>query len=131
MYRGPQIGLDSFCARRLVPLPHLCHHVGMDTSTTPSISPVLEPETAMALMLRYALSHEEVAHQYAQALIYHLTADVTPCRAIQLARDIITETTNDIRDFEGEEVSDRLDVALRRLINRIAADEVFMTWLAD
>ena len=85
----------------------------------------------MALMLRYALSHEEVAHQYAQALIYRLTADVTPCGAIQLARDIITETTNDIRDFEGEEVSDRLDVALRRLINRIEADEVFMAWLAD
>ena len=85
----------------------------------------------MALTLRYALSHEEVAHQYAQALIYRLTADVGPHEVFQLARDIITETTNDIRDFEGEEVSDRLDVALRRLINRIEADEVFMTLLAD
>lgn len=85
----------------------------------------------MALMLRYALSHEEVAHQYAQALIYRLTADVTPCGAIQLARDIITETTNCIRDLEGEEVSDRLDVSLQQLINRIEADEAFMTWLAD
>lgn len=52
--------------RRLVPPPHTCHPTGMDTSTTPSISPALEPETMMALMLRYVEGREEVAHQYAE-----------------------------------------------------------------
>lgn len=85
----------------------------------------------MALMLRYALSREDVAHQYARALIRRLSADVGPYEVIQLARDIVTETTNDIRDFEGEEVSTRIDVALRRLIDHVEADEAFMTELAD
>jgi len=31
----------------------------MDTSTAPLISPVLEPETMTALMLRYCEVHEE------------------------------------------------------------------------
>jgi hypothetical protein len=73
-------------------------------------------------MVRYASSREEVAHQYAQALIYRLTADVTPCEAIQLARDIVTEVTNDIVIFEGEETASRVDVALRRLIDRVEAE---------
>lgn len=75
-----------------------------------------------ALMLHYALSHEEVAHQYAHVLLLHLSADMDPEEAAQLARDIVTEATNDIRDFEGEEVASRIDVALRRLIDRVEAE---------
>lgn len=94
----------------------------MDTSTAPRISPVLEPETMTALMLRYALSHEEAAHQYATALLLHLSTDVDPEEAAALARDIVTEATNDIREFEGEEVASRIDVALRQLIDRAEAE---------
>lgn len=104
---------------------------GMDTSATPLISPALDPETMAALMLRYVEDHEEVALQYARALICRLCADVGPYKVIQLARDITTEITNDIRDFEGEEVASRIDIALRRLIDRVEADEAFMTALAD
>ena len=75
-------GLWELHALALPPPP--CHHVGMDTSTTPRISPRLEPETMTALMLRYV---------------------------------------------EGEEVASRIDVALRRLIDRIEADEAFMAEL--
>lgn len=103
----------------------------MDTSTTPYISPVLDPEAMTALMLRYALSREDVAHQYARALIRRLCADVGPCEVARLARDIVTETVNDVRGFEGEEVASRIDVALRRLIDRVEADEAFMAELAD
>lgn len=85
----------------------------------------------MALMLRYALSREDVAYQYARALIRRLSADVGPYEVVQLARDIVVETTNDIRNLEGEEVSSRIDVALRRLIDRVEADEAFMAELAD
>ena len=73
-------------------------------------------------MLRYDLSHEEVAHQYARALIRRLCADVGPHDALRLTRDIVTESTNDIRDFEGEEVTSRIDAALRRLIDRVEAE---------
>lgn len=104
---------------------------GMDTSSTPCISPVLDPEVMAALMLRYALIREDVAHQYARALIRRLSADVGPYEVIQLARDIVTETTNDIRDFEGEEIASRIDVVLRQLIDRVEADEAFMAELAD
>lgn len=85
----------------------------------------------MALMLRYVERQEEVAYQYARALIRRLSADIVPYEATGLARDIVTEITNDIVTFEREEVASRLDVALRRLIDRVEADEVFMTWLAD
>lgn len=96
--------------------------VGMDTSTTPHISPCLEPETMTALMLRYALSREEVAHQYANALLLRLSADADPEEAAALARDIVTEVANDIVIFEGEEVASRIDVALRRLIDRVETE---------
>lgn len=85
----------------------------------------------MALMLRYCEVHEEVAYQYARALFYRLSADVGPYEVTQLARDIVTEVANDIRDFEGVETSSRVNVALRRLIDRVEADEEFMTMLAD
>lgn len=84
-----------------------------------------------ALMLRYCEVHEGVAYQYARALIRRLSADVGPYEVIRLARDIVTEVTNDIRDFEGEEVASRIDVALRRLIDRVEADREFMAGLAD
>ena len=94
----------------------------MNTSTVPRISPVLEPETQAALMLRYVEDHEEVAYQYAHALVTFFTTDLDIPEALQLARDIVTGSTNDIRNFEGEEVASRIDVALRRLIDRVEAD---------
>ena len=96
--------------------------MGMDTSTTPLVSPALEPETMMALMLRYALSREEVAHQYANALLLRLSTDIDPEEAAQLARDIVTEVTNDIGILESEEAASRIDVALRQLIDRVEAE---------
>lgn len=102
--------------------PRLCHNMGMDTSTTPFISPALEPETMMALVLRYVEGQEEVAYQYARALVRRLTADLSTHDALRLARDIVTEVTNDIRTFESEEVASRIDVALRQLIDRIEAE---------
>ena len=102
--------------------PTVCHPTGMDTSTTPYISPVLEPETMTALMLRYIDGYEEVAYQYARALVRRLTADLSVHDALRLARDIVTEVTNDIRVFEDEEKASRIDVTLRRLIDRVEAE---------
>lgn len=96
--------------------------MGMDTSTTPHISPTLEPETMTALMLRYVEGQEAVAYQYARALVYCFTADLSTYDALRLARDIVTEVTNDIVIFEDEEKASRVDVALRRLIDRIEAE---------
>ena len=42
--------------------------------------------------------------------------------ALQLTRDLVTESVNDVRTFEGEEVATRINVALRRLINRAWAE---------
>lgn len=94
----------------------------MDTSTAPHISPVLEPETMAALMLHYVEGHEEAAYQYARALVRRFTADLSAHDALRLARDIVTESTNDIADFEGEEVADRVGAALRRPIDRVEAE---------
>lgn len=80
-------------------------------------------------MLRYVKDNEEAAHQYARALVRRFAADMSTYDALRLARDIVTEATNDIRDFEGEEATDRIDVALRRLIDRAEADEAFMAEL--
>lgn len=99
-----------------------CHHTGMDTSTTPYISPVLKPETMTALMLRYIEGYEETAYQYARALVRRFTADLSAHDALRLARDIVTETTNDIRIFEDEREASRIDIALRRLIDRVEAE---------
>ena len=108
--------------RGLALRPHPRHHAGMDTSTTPRISPVLEPETMMALMLRYVEDNEEAAYQYARALVRRFTADLSVHDALRLARDITTESTNDIREFEGEEAASRVDDAVRRLIDRVEAE---------
>lgn len=75
-----------------------------------------------ALMLRYIEGYEEIAYQYARALVRHLTADLSVHDALRLARDIITEVTNDIGTFEEEETASRVDVALRQLINRVEAE---------
>lgn len=82
-----------------------------------------------ALMLRYVEGYEEVAYQYARALVRRFTADLSVHDALRLARDIVTEVTNDIGIFEEEETASRIDVALRRLINRVEADEAFMAEL--
>lgn len=75
-----------------------------------------------ALMLHYIEGQEEVAHLYARALVRRLTADLSVHDALRLARDIVTEVTNDIGIFESEEVASRIDVALRQLINRVEAE---------
>lgn len=94
----------------------------MDTSPTPYISPALETETMTALMLHYIEGQEEVAYQYARALVYRFTVDLSVHDALRLARDIVTEVTNDIGIFEDEEEASRIDVALRRLIDRVKAE---------
>ena len=75
-----------------------------------------------ALMLRYIDGYEETAYQYARALVRRLTADLSAHDAIRLARDIVTEVTNDIGIFEDEEAASGIDVALRRLIDRVEVE---------
>lgn len=75
-----------------------------------------------ALMLRYIEGQKELAHLYARALVRRFTADLSTHDALRLARDIVTEVTNDIRDFEGEEVASRTDTALRQLIDLVEAE---------
>lgn len=94
----------------------------MDTTATPRISPALEPETMMALMLRYVEDREEVAYQYARTLVGAFAADPYIPDALQLTHDLVTESVDDIRNFEGEETASRINVALRRLLNRVKAE---------
>lgn len=75
-----------------------------------------------ALMLRYIDGQEEVAYQYARALVRRFTADLSVHDALRLARDIVTEVTNDIGIFENEEVASGTDVGLRQLIDRVEAE---------
>ena len=75
-----------------------------------------------ALMLRYIDGYEEVAYQYARALVRRLTADLSTHDALRLARDIVTEVTNDIATFEEEGAAAWIDVALRHLIDRVEAE---------
>ena len=113
---------SAACARGLALPPHPRHHMGMDTSPTPHISPVLKPETMTALMLRYVKGQEEIAYLYAHALVRRFTADLSVHDALQLTRDIVTEVTNDIGIFESGEEASRIDVVLRRLIDRVEAE---------
>lgn len=122
MHRGPQISLDGFCAVDLHYRPARVMLAGMDTSPTPYISPVLDTETMTALMLRYIDGYEEVAYQYARALVRRFTADLSTHDALRLARDIVTETTNNIGIFEDDGEASRIDVALRRLLDRVEAE---------
>ena len=75
-----------------------------------------------ALMLRYIDGQEETAYQYARALVRRLTADLSTHDALRLARDIVTEITNDSMIFEDEEKASQVDVALRQLIDRVEAE---------
>lgn len=75
-----------------------------------------------ALMLRYIDGYEEIACQYARALVRRFTADLSVHDALRLARDIVTEVTNDIGTFEEEGVASRTDVALRQIIDRVEAE---------
>ena len=75
-----------------------------------------------ALMLRYIDGYEEIAYQYARALVRRFTADLSTHDALRLARDIVTEVTNDIVTFEREEEASRIDAALRQLINRVEVE---------
>ena len=103
----------------------------MDTSTTPHASPALKPETMMALTLRYVEDREEVADQYLRAMLRLLMFDLYPDEGFQLVRDFAVESTNDIREFEGVETASRINVALRRLIDRAEADTAFMAELDE
>lgn len=76
----------------------------------------------MALMFRYIEDREEVAYQYARTLVGAYAADPYIEDAFQLTHSLVTEAVNDIRNFEGEEAASRINVALRRLINRVEAD---------
>lgn len=76
----------------------------------------------MALMLRYVEDHDEVAYQYARTLVGAFAADPYIPDALQLTHDLVTESVNDIRTFEGEEVASRINVALRQLLNRVEAE---------
>lgn len=76
----------------------------------------------MALMLRYVEGREEVAYKYARTLLGAFAADPYIEDALQLTHDLVTESVNDIRTFEGEEAANRINVALRRLINRVEAE---------
>lgn len=75
-----------------------------------------------ALMLHYIEGQEETAYQYARALVRRLTADLSVHDALRLARDIVTEVTNDIGIFEDEVAANQVDVALRQLIDRVEAE---------
>lgn len=75
-----------------------------------------------ALMLRYIEGQEEVAYQYACALVRHLTVNLSTHDALRLARNIVTEVTNDIGIFEDEGEASRIDVALRRLLDHVEAE---------
>ena len=55
----------------------------------------------MALTLRYVEDREEVAHQYARTLLGAFAADPYIEDALQLTRDLVTESMNDVRTFEG------------------------------
>ena len=80
----------------------------------------------VALMLRYIEEHEATADRYLRATLQFFMFDLYPHEAFELVRTFTTETVSAIRNFEGEEVASRIDVALRWLINHAEADEAFM-----
>lgn len=103
----------------------------MDISTLLYVSPTSVPETMTALMLRYVEEHEATADRYLRATLRSFMFDLYPHEAFELVRTFVTETASEIRDFEGEEAASRIDVALRRLIDRAEADEAFMAELTE
>ena len=89
----------------------------MDTSTAP------EPKIMMALTLRYVEDREEVADRHLRGALRFFMFDLYPHEAFDLVRTFTTETTDNIKDLEGEEVASRIGAALRRLIDRAEGDE--------
>lgn len=85
----------------------------------------------MALTLRYVEDNEEAADQYLRAMLRLFMFDLYPDEGFQLVRDFAVESTSDIREFEGVEASSRINVALRRLIDRAEADEAFVAELTE
>ena len=85
----------------------------------------------MALMLRYIEDNEVAADQYLRTMLRLFMFDLYPDEGFQLVRDFATESANDIRNFEGVETASRINVALRRLIDRAEADEAFMAELTE
>lgn len=83
----------------------------------------------MALTLRYVEDHEETADRYLRATLRSFMYDLYPHEAFELIHTFATETVDEIRDFEGEEVASRIGAALRQLIDRAEADETFMAEL--
>lgn len=76
----------------------------------------------LALTLRYVEEREEVAYQYARTLVGAYAADPYIPDALRLTHDLVTESVNDIRTFEGEETANRINVTLRRLLHRVEAE---------
>lgn len=103
----------------------------MDISTLLYISPTSVPETMTALTLRYVEEHEATADRYLRATLRSFMFDLYPHEAFDLVRTFTTETVSEIRNFEGEEAANRIDVALRRLIDHAEADEAFMAELTE
>lgn len=97
----------------------------MDTSTAP------EPKTMLALTLRYAEDNEEAADRYLRAALRFFMFDLYPHEAFELVRTFATDTTDNIRDIEGEEAASRINVALQKLIDHVEADKAFMATLTE
>ena len=76
------------------------------------------PETTTALTLRYIEEHEATADRYLRSMLRFFMFDLHPHESFELVRTFTTETVGEIRDFEGAEVASRIDVALRRPIER-------------
>lgn len=83
----------------------------------------------LALTLRYAEDNEEAADKYLRAALRFFMFDLYPYEAFKLVRAFIADTTDNIRDLDGEGVASRIDVALRRLTDRVEADRPFMAEL--
>lgn len=84
----------------------------MDASTTPRISLTLKPGTMMALAPHHAEDNEEVADPHLRAMRF-FTFDLYPHETFDLVRTLITETTNEIRNFERREETSRIDTTPR------------------
>ena len=115
----------------LAPPPRPYHPMSTDISTLLYVSPASMPETMTALTLRYVEDREEVADRYLRATLRSFMFDLYPHEAFELIRTFATETTDDIQDLEGEKVASRINVALRRLIDRAEADEAFIAELTE
>lgn len=85
----------------------------------------------LALTLRYAEDHEVAADRYLRGALRFFMFDLYPHEAFELVRTFVTDTTDNIRDLEGEEVAGRIGAALRQLIDHIEADKAFMAELTE